>query len=324
MSKNYSLTIKVVKTNEVNNNARNTSNVCCCGCHHTISKRVDGTEVNPICYAIEGLSGYVEEGKVAYMHDTCLEPLRYHASDRIENITGTQNTTELRLGDISCEFELYREGYKNPTLEEFRYLICNDPVFARVYISSLFLGSKSTGHAQQATHDCSVTTETPLRNMDLCSPSKWLHNMTDEALELLDNDNCGGHIHVNSNHCGYNRTTKTIYNEVLKRIERMGCDDRIKYFGSDFRYYADDCVGDDHYSTINLEPSTGCTIEFRLARVRNADQYIQCCKWWRATVQVVNKHYHKVVNGTWTAEHLGKKAAQQIDRLYAGAFRKGE
>ena len=248
MSKNYSLTVKVVKTSEINNNARNTNNVCCCGCHHTISKRIDGTEINPICYAIEGLSGYVEDGKTAYMHDTCIEPLRYHASDRIENITGTQNTTELRLGDISCEFELYKEGYQNPTLEEFRHLITTDPVFARVYISSLFLGSKSTGHAQQATHDCSVTTETPLRNMDLCSPSKWLHNMTDNALELLNNDNCGGHIHVNSNHCGYNRTTKTIYNEVLRRIERMGCDDRIKYFGSDFRYYADDCVGDDHYN----------------------------------------------------------------------------
>ncbi|MBO7731828.1 MAG: hypothetical protein J6S67_04730 [Methanobrevibacter sp.] len=324
MAKNYSLTVKIVKTNEVNSNARNTSSVCCCGCHHTISKRVDGTENNPICYAIEGLSGYVEEGKIAYMHSACLEPLRYHANERIENITGTQNTTELRLGDISCEFELYKEGYQNPTLEEFRYLITTDKIFARVYISSLFLGSKSTGHAQQATHDCSVTTETPLRNMDLCSPSKWLHNMTNEAFKLLNNDNCGGHIHVNSNHCGYNTITKTIYKEVLRRIENMGRDDRIKYFGSDFRYYADDCVGNDHYSTINLEPSTGCTIEFRLARVRNADQYIQCCKWWRATVQVVNKHYHKVVNGIWTAEHLGKKAAQQIDRLYAGAFRKGE
>lgn len=324
MSKNYSLTVKVVKTSEVNNNARNTDNVCCCGCHHTIFDCIDGEEMNPICYAIEGLSGYTEEGKTAYMHAKCLEPLRYHASDRIENITGTQNTTELRLGDISCEFELYREGYKNPDLEEFRHLITTDEVFARVYISSLFLGSKATGHAQQATHDCSVTTETPLRNMDLCSPSKWLHNMSEEALELLDNDNCGGHIHVNSNHCGYNAITEAIYNEVLKCIEDMGSDDRIEYFGSDFRYYADDCVGYDHYSAINLEPSTGCTIEFRLARVRNAEQYIQCCKWWRATVQVVNKHYHKVLSGAWTARHLGLKAAKQIDRLYTGAFKKGE
>ena len=324
MSKNYSLTVKVVKTSKVNNNARNTDSVCCCGCHHAISNRIDGEEMNPICYAIEGLSGYAEEGKTAYMHAACLEPLRYHASNRIENITGTQNTTELRLGDISCEFELYREGYRNPDLEEFRHLITTDEVFARVYISSLFLGSKATGHAQQATHDCSVTTETPLRNMDLCSPSKWLHNMSEEALELLDNDNCGGHIHVNSNHCGYNSITETIYNEVLKRIEDMGSDDRIEYFGSDFRSYADDCVGYDHYSAINLDPSTGCTIEFRLARVRNAEQYIQCCKWWRATVQVVNKHYHKVLSGAWTAKHLGIKAAKQIDRLYAGAFRKGE
>ena len=52
--------------------------------------------------------------------------------------------------------------FKEKNDEEFRHLITTDEIFARVYISSLFLGSKSTGHAQQATHDCSVTTETPL------------------------------------------------------------------------------------------------------------------------------------------------------------------
>ena len=105
MSKNYSLTVKVVKTSKVNNNARNTDSVCCCGCHHTISNCIDGEEMNPICYAIEGLSGYAEEGKTAYMHAKCLEPLRYHASDRIENITGRPNVTDWRIGRTSIEIE---------------------------------------------------------------------------------------------------------------------------------------------------------------------------------------------------------------------------
>lgn len=270
--------------------------------------------INGSAVAVYDLSGWCADGKPAYLHRDCFYPVRYHGSRR-ENITGTQNTTWIRLGDISCEFEMYsHEG-------DFEYAILRDSAFARVYATSLSLGSSKSGQFQQSERDCTVTAETPLRNMDLYSVSAWLHNMSDDEIAILNNSHCGAHIHVGCNHYGDGR----VYEPFVDRLCQMSADERVKWFGSDFRGYADNFVSyGGHDGCVNVEPSTGCTIEFRLPRVRTADQYVQACKFWRAVVQVVNKWYYKVDNGQWSAYRLGEKACGQFDRLYAGAFRKGE
>lgn len=289
-------------------NLNDVANGCVCrGCRIPISGKA---------VSILGMHGWTEEGKKIFLHPDCFYPVRYHGTRR-ENLTGTQNTTWIRFGDISCEFEMYSSRYGS----YFEDAILNDEPFARVYTSSLSLGSSKSGQFQQSERDCTVTAETPLRNMDLYSVSAWLHNMSPEEIAILNNPHCGAHIHVGCNHYGNGK----IYEPFVERLKSMTAEERIKWFGSDFRDYADAFVSyGNHDGCVNVEPSTGCTIEFRLPRVRTAEQYVQACKFWRAVVQVANKWYYKVSSGLWSPYRLGEKMVKQFDRLESGAFRKGE
>lgn len=96
--------------------------------------RICGGNINGEGVAVQGLKGYASNEKNAYFHLSCFYPKRYHASDRRENISGVRdNFSELRLGNISSEFEVVSEN------DDFEYDIVNDEAYANVYITLLGL-----------------------------------------------------------------------------------------------------------------------------------------------------------------------------------------
>ena len=306
---------KVTKilTREANETARNTSEIICCGCKECIS--------DFYCYAVDGLKGYTEEGKQAFFHITCINPVAYHAPRR-ENITGIPNTTLLRLHEVSLEVEVV--GKYN----DFEESLLNDKEFADLWISLCMLGSKEAGKSQQGEYDCTVTGEHHSRGKQLYSFSKWIHNRSEEAIKrCLDNDRCGCHIHATCNYTFSDDLWFEIFNPLFQRMKfkdeehpEYNEEKMIEYFGRTFSRWAEQDKGF-HGDAINWHTNYN-TIEWRLPRIRTADQIVQCAKFWKACVNVVNSKGHKV-HDRRSAAHLGRLVEKQFDRLLNGSFAKG-
>ena len=91
----------------------------------------------------------------------------------------------------------------------------------------------------------------------------------------------------------------------------MTTNERVAFFGSDFRGYASNDIGG-HGCAINYR-TAHMTIEIRLTRIHNARQFVRVCKWWRGTIAVINDNGHKVNNGTMSTARLAQKIAHEFD-----------
>ena len=125
-----------------------------------------------------------------------------------------------------------------------------------------------------------------------------------EELECFRDIRCGAHIHASciwarSFWCGVQ-----VFKPVLMRIEKMPSDERNKIFGSDFRHFASDEVGG-HGCCINYRTRHN-TIEFRLSRIHDTEQFLRVAKWWRAVIACVNDNGAMVEDGTISPADLGK------------------
>lgn len=280
---------------------------------------------------IENCVGFADDGKARYIGMECFLPLNYHASEdgtfttrdgitrRIsQNMDGTDNTTQHRLPHVSVEFEIVSQKYGTGVFavrsafgfdgSEIDYPFCS------VYIRLLFLGYQKNKKSQHIESDCTVSAEGHCRFRSLQGLSRFLNYCTEEELQCFRDIRCGAHIHASCEYARRSWCGTKVFKPVLDGINALSQDERIKRFGSDFRGYATNTVGG-HGCCINYRTSHN-TIEFRLSRIHDNEQFITCCKWWRGTIAVVNHFGALVDNGTMTTDALGKKCARQLNGWY--------
>ena len=289
---------------------------------------------------IEGMTGFAGEKHARYIGLKCFLPLTYHSNaDYINvNFDGTDNTTNKRKPHVSVEFEIVSQKYgtgehavkkafgivpkrdengdiirvDNVTLYEIDYNANFDYAFMSVYVRLLFLGCSKTKRTNHIEKDCTVSAEGHVRFRSLQGLSKFLGNCTEDEMKCFRDIRCGAHMHVSCNYARRRWCGRSIFTPLFEKIHNMTSEDRIEFFGSDFRTFATDNIGG-HGCCINYRTDPYMTIEIRLSRIQSAEQFVRCCKWWRGTIAVINDNGHKIDNGQWTMEKLSMKMLRQFD-----------
>lgn len=315
------ITISIISAYEATHGIGRKVKVCstCKGVHNFYA-RIDG---------MTGFAGIGHGCHIGYdeeMEKNCLLPKEYHSDDATINVNmdGTDNTTTERLPHLSIEFEIYSKMYgrgREATKKALGLVAgCpQDKAFTRVYLRLLHIGKKKTGRTNSIECDCTVSAEGHVRFRSLQGLQKFLAGCTKEELECFTDENCGAHIHASCNYAGCTWCDERVFEPVLSRIMTLSEEERLSLFGSTFRYYARPSVGG-HGCTINY--CTGYnTIEFRLPRIINAEQYLRVCKWWRAIIAHVNECGTLVTEGEKKPEKLGRELGK-IDVRFS-KFSKG-
>lgn len=222
----------------------------------------------------------------------------YHSSADVTYI-GTRKNTDLASTPVGVELEIVSKNIKKdmPLINIFRTSLAN-------YASA------------RQEEDGTVSAEFPTGAfIGINSLSKLLDSFEKYGVleALTNNSECGAHIHAGCTCVEYVRENyKNLFKPLADHIKNLSVNDRLKYFGSDFRSWAqcpDWYNPQNHCNIFNIQHD--CTIEFRLPRCLAAKQYIQCCKAWRAVVCEINTHYTEE-----TAEEIGKRLPEIFRKYY--------
>lgn len=221
----------------------------------------------------------------------------YHANADVTYI-GSKKNTALASTTIGCEFEVVIKDKRDiPLLNILRTTLVN-------YASA------------RQEEDGTVNGEFPTGAfIGINSLSKLLDSFERYGVleALTNNSECGAHIHAGCTCVEYvKKHYVAIFKPLADCIYNMQSEDRVKFFGSDFRdwsTYPDWHSPQNHCNMFNTQH--GHTVEFRLPRCISAKQYIQCCKAWRAVVCEINL-YHK----TQTPEEIGKRLPEVFRKYY--------
>lgn len=317
--------ISMIESYKKNNGRGNNNNAICMYCGCTI-------EEGDSCVRIDGLTGYGADGMARYFHMPkswddnaykCFACKPYHAQLK-ENIIGTHNATWYRHGRLSLEVEAVsikaiENGYCADDYDAWEWAVIdnNDPAFQYVYVSLKLAGSKEKflngekAIAQDTEEDCTVTTEGHVSQNNLKGFSRRVHTFDDEMMKCLQSPKAGCHMHMGCDRMDLiGLYGEELFTPLFNRIKAMTADERIEKFGRDFAHYATASIGY-HGDCINWHTSHN-TVEFRLAHVRTADQIIQCAKWWRGTINIINKYGYRV-HDSRTASKLGIRLANELN-----------
>lgn len=299
---------------------------------------------------IENCVGWAEEGHARYIGVECFLPIGYDSGedgdtwyDRnnevwrpiVQNMDGVDNTTKHRLPHVSVEFEIVSQkygtgrqavvsafGFDYPELtwEEKKERGIIDEAFCSVYVRLLFLAYHKARRTANIECDCTVSAEGHCRFRSLQGLSRFLNHCTEEELNCFRDIRCGAHIHASCNYARASWCGTRLFTPTFRAIQALGIDERIKRFGSDFRGYANESIGG-HGCSINFRTAHN-TIEFRLSRIHDNEQFITCCKWWRGTISIINEYGALIEDGLIDIDKVARKMAKQLS-LWNTKYAKG-
>ena len=232
----------------------------------------------PEHYGLNGLKGYHNNVDVTYI--------------------GTKKNTDLASTPVGVEFEVVLKNEKDtPLLNIFRTTLAN------------------YAYCRQE-EDATVNGEFPTGAfLGINSLSKLLDSFEKYGVleALTNNSRCGAHIHAGCTCVEYvKRNYEALFKPLADHIYNMKPEDRKKFFGSDFRDWAEYPNWDyptNHTNFVNTQHD--CTLEFRLPRCTSSKQYLQCVKAWRAIVCEINLSWQ-----TESAEKIGKRLPEVFRRYY--------
>lgn len=222
----------------------------------------------------------------------------YHSSADVTFI-GTKKNTSLASTSIGVELEIVSKDIKKdmPLINIMRTSLAN-------YASA------------RQEEDATVHAEFPTGAfIGINSLSKLLDSFERYGVleALTDNKSCGAHIHAGCVCVEYvRRNYKDLFKPLADHIRNLSPNDKIKYFGSDFRTWAEYPEWEEPESHTNIfNTQHQCTLEFRLPRCISSKQFLQCVKAWRAVVCEINLSWQ-----TDSAEKIGKRLPEVFQRYY--------
>ena len=223
----------------------------------------------------------------------------YHSNSADVTYIGTKKNTDLASTPIGCEFEIVLKNTEKdmPLLNIFRTSLAN-------YASA------------RQEEDATVMAEFPTGAFEgINSLSKLLDSFERYGVleTLTDNKKCGAHIHAGCTCIEYVRKNyEAIFKPLADHIYNMTGEDRVRFFGSGIRSWAeypDWSCPMNHTNMFNVQHLY--TLEFRLPRCINSKQYLQCVKAWRAVVCEINLSWQ-----TESAEKIGKRLPEVFKKYY--------
>lgn len=223
----------------------------------------------------------------------------YHSSAADITYIGSKKNSDLASTPVGVEFEVVLKNTEKdiPLLNIFRTSLAN---FA---------------YARQE-EDATVMAEFPTGAfIGFNSLSKLLDSFERYGIldALTNNSRCGTHIHAGCICVEYvKRNYEALFKPLADHIANMSINNRVRFFGSDFRSWAEypdwkePCKHSNMFNTQHQH-----TLEFRLPRCISSKQYLQCCKAWRAVVCEINLSWQ-----TESAVEIGRRLPEIFKRYY--------